>query len=235
MYVQAETSAGAFQRGEAICKAAHEVGALVIADCVTSLGAMPVEVDKTGIDIAYSCTQKGLSCPPGLSPITVSPRAAERLKARETPNHSWYFDLKLIADYLTVSHRYHHTASATMFYALHEGLTLIEEGLEQRQERHRQAHLEFVKKVEALGLEMLVPPADRIWNLNTPKVPQGVDDAKVRATLLKEHGIEIAGGFGQLAGKIFRIGVMGPLATKEHVDDFVAKFGDALRGAGYKS
>ena len=236
MYVQAETSAGAFQRGEAICKAAHEVGALVIADCVTSLGAMPVEVDKTGIDIAYSCTQKGLSCPPGLSPITVSPRAAEWLKARETPNHSWYFDLKLIADYLTISHRYHHTASATMFYALHEGLTLIEEeGLEQRQERHRQAHLEFVKKVEALGLEMLVPPAHRIWNLNTPKVPQGVDDAKVRATLLKEHGIEIAGGFGQLAGKIFRIGVMGPLATKEHVDDFVAKFGDALRGAGYKS
>ncbi len=152
MYVQAETSAGAFQRGEAICKAAHEVGALVIADCVTSLGAMPVEVDKTGIDIAYSCTQKGLSCPPGLSPITVSPRAAEWLKARETANRSWYFDLKLIADYLTVSHRYHHTASATMFYGLHEGLTLIEEeGLERRQKRHHDAHLEFVKQVEALG------------------------------------------------------------------------------------
>jgi alanine-glyoxylate transaminase / serine-glyoxylate transaminase / serine-pyruvate transaminase len=235
MYVQAETSAGAFQRGDAICKAAHEVGALVIADCVTSLGAMPVEVDKTGIDIAYSCTQKGLSCPPGLSPITVSPRAAVWLKARETPNRSWYFDLKLIADYLTVSHRYHHTASATMFYGLHEALTLIEEeGLENRWERHRQAHLQFVKQVEALGLEMLVAPKDRIWNLNTPKVPQGVDDAKVRATLLNEHGIEIAGGFGQLAAKIFRVGVMGPLATKEHVDDFVACFGEALRGAGYK-
>jgi len=234
MYVQAETSAGAFQRGEAICKAAHEVGALVIADCVTSLGAMPVEVDKTGIDIAYSCTQKGLSCPPGLSPITVSPRAAEWLKARETPNRSWYFDLKLIADYLTVSHRYHHTASATMFYALHEGLTLIEEeGLEHRWERHHKAHLEFVKGVEAMGLEMLVPAANRIWNLNTPKVPPGVDEAKVRATLLKEHGIEIAGGFGPLAGKIFRIGVMGPLATSDHVHAFLAAFGKALRGAGY--
>jgi len=229
MYVQAETSAGAFQRGEAICKAAHEVGALVIADCVTSLGAMPVEVDKTGIDIAYSCTQKGLSCPPGLSPITVSPRAAEWLKARETPNRSWYFDLKLIADYLTVSHRYHHTASATMFYALHEGLTLIEEeGLEHRWERHHQAHLQFVKQVEALGLEMLVAPTNRIWNLNTPKVPQGVDDAKVRATLLKKHGIEIAGGFGQLAGKIFRIGLMGPLATTEGVDRFLDAFTKVL-------
>jgi alanine-glyoxylate transaminase/serine-glyoxylate transaminase/serine-pyruvate transaminase len=235
MYVQAETSAGAFQRGDAICKAAHEVGALVIADCVTSLGAMPVEVDKTGIDIAYSCTQKGLSCPPGLSPITVSPRAAEWLKARETPNRSWYFDLKLIADYLTISHRYHHTASATMFYALHEGLTLIEEeGLQNRWERHRRAHLEFVKTLEAMGLEMLVAPEHRIWNLNTPKVPQGVDEAKVRTTLLKEHGIEIAGGFGPLAGKIFRIGLMGPLATTEHVRDFSDCFAAALRGAGYK-
>ena len=235
MYVQAETSAGAFQRGDAICKAAHEVGALVIADCVTSLGAMPVEVDKTGIDIAYSCSQKGLSCPPGLSPITVSPRAAEWLQARPTPNRSWYFDLKLIADYLTVSHRYHHTASATMFYALHEGLTLIEEeGLQNRWERHRRAYLEFVKTLEAMGLEMLVAPEHRIWNLNTPKVPQGVDDAKVRSTLLKEHGIEIAGGFGPLAGKIFRIGLMGPLATTEHVHDFADCFAAALRGAGYK-
>jgi alanine-glyoxylate transaminase/serine-glyoxylate transaminase/serine-pyruvate transaminase len=235
MYVQAETSAGAFQRGEAICKAAHEVGALVIADCVTSLGAMPVEVDKTGIDIAYSCSQKGLSCPPGLSPITVSPRAMEWLKARTTPNRSWYFDIKLIADYLVQSHRYHHTASATMFYGLREGLALIEEeGLQNRWERHHQAHLEFVRQIEALGLEMLVAPKDRIWNLNTPKVPQGVDDAKVRTTLLKDNGIEIAGGFGPLAGKVFRVGLMGPLATTESVNHFVECFGKALRGAGYK-
>ncbi len=235
MYVQAETSAGAFQRGEAICQAAHTVGALVIADCVTSLGAMPVEVDKTGIDVAYSCSQKGLSCPPGLAPITISPRGFEWLKARTTPNRSWYFDLKLIADYLTVSHRYHHTASATMFYALHEGLTLIEEeGLANRWERHRQAHLEFVKQTEAIGLGMLVEPQHRIWNLNTPKVPKGVDDTKVRTILLKEHGIEIAGGFGPLAGKVFRIGLMGPLATTESVTDFVEAFGKALRAGGYR-
>lgn len=235
-YVQAETSAGAYQRGDEICKAAHEAGALVIADCVTSLGAMPVEVDKTGIDIAYSCSQKGLSCPPGLAPITVSPRAHEWLKSRKTVNHSWYFDIRLIADYLMESHRYHHTASATMFYALHEGLSLIEEeGLEKRWKRHHQAHLEFVKKVEGLGLEMLVPKEHRIWNLNTPKVPHGVDDAKVRATLLKDHGIEIAGGFGPLAGKIFRVGLMGPLATSESVEEFVECFEKALRSSAYKN
>lgn len=236
MYVMAETSTGVFERGEEICKAAHEVGAIVIADCVTSLGAMPVEVDKTGIDIAYSCTQKGLSCPPGLAPITVSPRAADLLKKRKRPTRTWYFDIGLIADYLLESHRYHHTASATLFYALHEGLTLIdEEGLAQRCERHLQMHRKFVKTIERMGLEMLVPEGHRIWNLNTVRVPAGVDDAKVRSTLLNEHGIEIAGGFGQLAGKIFRIGIMGPLATPEHVDDFLVKFSKALGQAGYKA
>src|SRR6516165_2460220 len=236
MYVTAETSTGVYQRGEAIFQAAHEVGALVIADCVTSLGAVPVHIDKTDIDIAYSCTQKGLSCPPGLSPVTVSPRAAEWLQARKSANRSWYFDIKLISDYLLVSHRYHHTASATLFYALHEGLSLIEEeGLAHRWERHRQAHCEFVKGIGDLGLTMLVPEGYRIWNLNTPQVPEGVDDAKVRATLLREHGIEIAGGFGPLAGKVFRIGLMGPLATSDYVHDFLANFGDALRGAGFNS
>lgn len=235
MYVMAETSTGVFERGEAICKAAHEVGAIVIADCVTSLGAMPVEVDRTGIDVAYSCTQKGLSCPPGLAPITVSPRAQDLLKQRKNPPRTWYFDIGLIADYLIESHRYHHTASATMFYALHEGLTLIEEeGLAERCERHRKAHHQFVKAIERIGLEMLIPEGHRIWNLNTVRVPAGVDEAKVRATLLNEHGIEISGGFGQLAGKIFRIGIMGPLATPDHVDDFLVKFSKALAQAGYK-
>jgi alanine-glyoxylate transaminase/serine-glyoxylate transaminase/serine-pyruvate transaminase len=235
MYVTAETSTGVFDRGEDICKAAHEVGAIVIADCVTSLGAMPVEIDKTGIDVSYSCTQKGLSCPPGLSPITVSPRAAELLKQRKSPPRTWYFDINLNADYLLESHRYHHTASATMFYALHEGLMLIEEeGAAQRYERHHQMHLRFVKEIEGMGLEMYVPEGHRIWNLNTVRVPAGVDDAKVRATLLNEHGIEIAGGFGPLGGKIFRIGIMGPLATPEHVSDFLVKFSGALKKAGYK-
>jgi alanine-glyoxylate transaminase / serine-glyoxylate transaminase / serine-pyruvate transaminase len=229
MYVQAETSTGAFQQGTGICKAAHEAGALVIADVVTSLGAMPVKVDKTGIDIAYSCTQKGLSCVPGLSPITVSPRAAEYIEARKTPNRSWYFDLKLLNDYYKVSHRYHHTASATLFYALHEALSLImQEGVEQRWERHRKMQQRFIQGIEKLGMRMHVKPEHRIVNLNTPCVPDGVDDAKVKNILLDEHGIEIMGGFGPLAGKVFRIGVMGPLATPEHVDAFLQHFANAL-------
>jgi alanine-glyoxylate transaminase / serine-glyoxylate transaminase / serine-pyruvate transaminase len=229
-FVQAETSTGVFQQSKAICDAAHEVDAVVIADCVTSLGAMPVDVDANGIDVAYSCTQKGLSAPPGLSPMTISPRAQERLKQRKQVNRSWYFDLSLISDYLTVSHRYHHTASATLFYALHESLAIIEEeGLALRQQRHQKAHERFVEGVERLGLTMHVAGGQRIWNLNTPRVPDGVNDAKVRAYLLEKHGIEIAGGFGPLAGKIFRIGIMGPLATDDGVDRFLAKFDEAMK------
>jgi alanine-glyoxylate transaminase/serine-glyoxylate transaminase/serine-pyruvate transaminase len=229
-FVQAETSTGAFQQSKALCEAAHEVDAIVIADCVTSLGAMPVEVDANGIDVAYSCTQKGLSTPPGLSPFTVSPRAQERLRQRKQPNRSWYFDLTLIEDYLTISHRYHHTASATLFYALHEALAIIEEeGLALRHQRHKKAHQRFVAGVERLGLTMHVPEGHRIWNLNTPRVPEGVNEGKVRSYLLEKHGIEIAGGFGPLAGKIFRIGIMGPLATDEGVDRFLAKFDEAMK------
>jgi alanine-glyoxylate transaminase/serine-glyoxylate transaminase/serine-pyruvate transaminase len=229
MFVQAETSTGAFQQGTGICKAAHDASALVIADVVTSLGAMPVKVDETGIDIAYSCTQKGLSCVPGLAPITVSPRAAEHIEARKSPNRSWYFDLKLLNDYYNVSHRYHHTASATLFYALHEALSLImQEGAEKRWARHLEMHHEFVKGVEKLGMKMHVKSGHRIVNLNTPVVPEGVDDAKVRKLLMDEHGIEIMGGFGPLAGKIFRIGVMGPLATHENVQNFLKVFAQAL-------
>jgi alanine-glyoxylate transaminase/serine-glyoxylate transaminase/serine-pyruvate transaminase len=229
-FVQAETSTGVFQQSKALCDAAHEVDAIVIADCVTSLGAMPVDVDDNGIDVAYSCTQKGLSAPPGLAPITVSPRAQQRLKERKSTNRSWYFDLALISDYLTVSHRYHHTASATLFYALHEALAIIdEEGLELRQQRHQRAHQRFVEGVERLGMRMLVAEGQRIWNLNTPCVPEGVNDAKVRTYLLEKHGIEIAGGFGPLAGKIFRVGIMGPLATDEGVDRFLAKLDEAIK------
>lgn len=232
-HVQAETSTGVFTDGKAICSAAHDVDAIVIADCVTSLGAMPAKVDETGIDVAYSCTQKGLSCPPGLSPMTISPRATDRLKQRKQPSRSWYFDLSLIKDYLTQSHRYHHTASATLFYALHEGLALIaEEGLQNRLQRHRHAHEQFVRGVEALGLEMLVAPGHRIWNLNTCRVPGGVDETKVRSHLLQRHNIEIAGGFGPLAGKIFRVGIMGPLATEDGVNHFLTCFHDALKAAG---
>jgi alanine-glyoxylate transaminase/serine-glyoxylate transaminase/serine-pyruvate transaminase len=235
-YVHAETSTGALQSGKAICAAAHDADALVIADCVTSLGGVPVEFDGTGIDVAYSCTQKGLSCPPGLSPMAMSPRAMEWLRARTTPSRSWYLDLKLIHDYSTVSHRYHHTAPISMFYALREALLVIaEEGIEKRWERHRRCHQSFVKGVEAIGLRLHVPPSHRIATLNTVCVPKGVDEAKVRKRLLDGPGIEIAGGFGPLAGKVFRIGVMGPLATDDNVQFFLKEFGKALKAEGHSS
>jgi alanine-glyoxylate transaminase/serine-glyoxylate transaminase/serine-pyruvate transaminase len=228
-YVHAETSTGALQPGKAICDAAHDAGALVIADCVTSLGGVPVEFDKTGIDVAYSCTQKGLSCPPGLSPMAISSRAMDWLRARTSPVRSWYLDLKLIHDYSTVSHRYHHTAPISMFYALREALLVIdEEGIEKRWERHRRCHQSFVKGIEAMGLSMHVPEEHRIATLNTVRVPGGVDEAKVRKRLLDEPGIEIAGGFGPLAGKVFRIGVMGPLATEDNVQFFLKEFKKSL-------
>ncbi|MGA2978134.1 MAG: alanine--glyoxylate aminotransferase family protein [Terriglobales bacterium] len=233
-YVHAETSTGALQTGQAICSAAHDTGALVIADCVTSLGGVPVEFDQTGIDVAYSCTQKGLSCPPGLSPMALSPRAMDWLITRTSPSRSWYFDLKLIRDYSTVSHRYHHTAPISMFYALREALLVIaEEGIENRWERHRRCHRLFVKGVEAMGLGMHVREGHRIATLNTVCVPKGVDEGKVRKRLLDEPGIEIAGGFGPLAGKVFRIGVMGPLATEDNVHFLLQEFSKAIRAEGY--
>jgi alanine-glyoxylate transaminase/serine-glyoxylate transaminase/serine-pyruvate transaminase len=233
-YVHAETSTGALQPGTAICAAAHDVSAMVIADCVTSLGGIPVDFDRTGIDVAYSCTQKGLSCPPGLSPMAISPRAMDWLRGRTTPVRSWYLDLKLIHDYSTVSHRYHHTAPISMFYALREALRVVtEEGIENRWERHRRCHQSFVKGVEAMGLRLHVPVGHRIATLNTVCVPKDVDETKVRKRLLDEASIEIAGGFGPLAGKVFRIGIMGPLATEENVQFFLKEFGKALNAEGY--
>jgi alanine-glyoxylate transaminase / serine-glyoxylate transaminase / serine-pyruvate transaminase len=233
-FVHAETSTGALQSGRAICAAAHSAGALVIGDCVTSLGGVPVEFDETGIDVAYSCTQKGLSCPPGLSPMAISERAMAWLRGRTTPVRSWYLDLKLIHDYSTVSHRYHHTAPISMFYGLREALMVVsEEGIENRWERHRRCNQAFVHGIEAMGLRMHVPQEHRIATLNTVRVPEGVDEAKVRRRLLDGPGIEIAGGFGPLAGKIFRIGVMGPLATEENIEFFLKEFKKALSAEGY--
>lgn len=229
-FVHAETSTGVLQDGAAICKAAHEIGALVISDCVTSLGALHIGVDDMGIDIAYSCTQKGMSCPPGLSPITVSPRAMDRLRARTTTPDIWYLDLKLLDTYYGQAHRYHHTAPITTFYALKEGLALMnEEGLDKRIARHLDMHKKFVAEVEAMGLKMNVSdPARRIPNLNTVVIPEGVDDLATRKQLLNDYGIEISGGFGPLAGKIFRVGIMGPLATDEKLAFFFDAFKKVL-------
>ncbi|MGH9667273.1 MAG: pyridoxal-phosphate-dependent aminotransferase family protein, partial [Bryobacteraceae bacterium] len=178
--VHAETSTGALQPGKAICEEAHETGALTIADCVTSLGGMPVQVDETGIDIAYSCTQKGLSCPPGLAPFTASGRAMERLRARKQPNPVWYLDLKSIGEYYDAPHRYHHTPPVSAFYALREGLAAIAEArLEKRWERHRRCHAQFVKGLTALGVMLHVSEGRQIPTLNISRVPEGVEQAKV--------------------------------------------------------
>jgi alanine-glyoxylate transaminase / serine-glyoxylate transaminase / serine-pyruvate transaminase len=227
-FVHAETSTGALQDPRLIVKAAREVNALVIADTVTSLGALPVEIDDVGIDVAYSCSQKGLSCPPGLAPVTASPRAMERLKARKTPLTAWYLDLRLMLDYFD-GRKYHHTCSASLYYALHEGLRLIAvEGLDNRWERHRSNHLSLVAGLEKLGLQMHVAAGHRIPNVNTPRVPAGMDDLKVRKYLVEKYRIDIAGGFGELAGKIFRIGLMGPLATPDNVQLLLHGLEDAL-------
>lgn len=218
-FVHAETSTGALQEPKAITGPAHNIGALTIADCVTSLGAVAIDADANGIDIAYSCTQKGLSCPPGMSPITASPAAVERLRARTSPCPIWYLDLGLLLEYYEGTHRYHHTAPVTNIYGVREGLAaILEEGVAQRFARHLCAHQCFVKRIEKEGMRLFVPEGRRIPNLNTVCVPEGVDDAKTRKRLLSERGIEIAGGFGPLAGKIFRIGVMGPLASEDNVN-----------------
>jgi alanine-glyoxylate transaminase/serine-glyoxylate transaminase/serine-pyruvate transaminase len=236
-YVQAETSTGAFQMGVAAGAAAREVGALVIADVVTSLGGMPVQVDASGVDVAYSCTQKALACVPGLAPITVSARALEWLRTRKAPIPDWYFDLRLLDDYYHgAAHRYHHTTPVSTFYALREALAVIaEEGVEQRWKRHLQAHRAFVAGIEAMGLHMHVADPHRLWTLNTPCVPEGVDDVKVRRRMLAEDSIEILGGFGPLTGKIFRIGLMGRVATRENVGLLLDSMQRALAAEGYQA
>ncbi len=218
MFVHAETSTGALQPASAICEAAHETGALVIADCVTSLAGMPVDIDRNGIDVAYSGTQKCLGAPPGLAPLTLSPRAVETLRAEESPCASWYLDLKLVGEYWGESHRYHHTAPITMFYALREALRLCrQETLEARFDRHERNHRAFVAGIEAMGLRMYVPAEHRLWTLNTPRLPEGCDDAALRKRLLEEFGIEVLGGFGPLAGKVLRVGLMGASSQRKYV------------------
>ncbi len=229
-FVQAETSTGAYQSGRAIAPVARKAGALVIADCVTSLGAMPVELDAIGIDVAFSCSQKGLSCPAGLSPITISPRAWERLSERKEPVFTWYLDLQLMDKYFGGQHVYQHTPSPPLYYALHQSLAAIEEeGLRQRWERHKRAGHRLVNGLTRLGFTPFVENADaRVWHLTTAVPPAGCDEAQLREKLLSRHGIEVAGGLGQLAGKILRIGTMGPLATDGNVDILLTAIEDCL-------
>jgi alanine-glyoxylate transaminase/serine-glyoxylate transaminase/serine-pyruvate transaminase len=217
--VHAETSTGALQPGiPEIAAAAHRTGALLVLDTVTSLGGLPVEIDNWGVDVAYSGTQKSLSCPPGLAPLTVSERARQVLKNRQTPVANWYLDLNGLEKYWGQPHAYHHTAPISLHYALREGLRMaLEEGLEARFARHR-AHAEmFWDGLEALDLPPFVPLPYRLATLTTPQIPAGVDDLAVRNRLLGDYNIEIAGGFGPLKGKVWRVGLMGFSSRRENV------------------
>ncbi len=218
-FVQAETSTGALQLNvKDIAAAAHKHGAFVVMDCVTSLGGVPVEVDNWDVDIAYSCSQKCLSCPPGLAPITVSPRARDFLRSRKTPVGNWYLDLMLLEKYWGGDHAYHHTAPITMNYALREGLRIVaEEGLDARFARHR-ANAEMLwAGLEEIDLPPFVPLKHRLPALTTCALSPRLDDASGRKRLLDEYNIEVAGGFGPLKGKIWRIGLMGFGSRRENI------------------
>jgi alanine-glyoxylate transaminase/serine-glyoxylate transaminase/serine-pyruvate transaminase len=215
--VHAETSTGVLQDLSGLADMAHSRGALLIVDAVTSLGGHPVGVDRNGIDICYSGTQKCLAAPPGLAPITFNERALDRIRSRRTKVQSWYLDITMVEKYWGDDRTYHHTAPISMNYALREALRLIhEEGLEARWRRHEQNHRALVAGVEAMGLSMAVAPANRLWSLNAISVPDGVDDARVRGRLLEEN-IEIGGGLGPMKGKIWRVGLMGSGSTRENV------------------
>jgi alanine-glyoxylate transaminase/serine-glyoxylate transaminase/serine-pyruvate transaminase len=231
--VHAETSTGAWQPLPEIAKLAHDHGALVLADCVTSLGGAPVLIDEWGIDAAYSGTQKCLSCPPGLSPITFGARAVDVVKARKTKVQSWYLDLSLLAQYWGEERVYHHTAPISMNYALREALRIVvEEGLETRFTRHRKNHEALAAGLAPLGLSLVAEAGHRLPMLNAVSVPDGVDEAKVRGRLLKENGIEIGGGLGPMKGKVWRIGLMGESSRRAHVLTVLAALEDALRAEG---
>ena len=228
--VHAETSTGALQPGIAeIAAAAHENGALLVLDTVTSLGGLPVEIDAWGVDIAYSGTQKCMSAPPGLAPITVSPRAREVLRFRKTKVANWYLDLSMLEKYWGNERTYHHTAPITMNYALREALRMVaEEGLPARFARHR-ANAELLwAGLEDMDLSMLVPLEYRLPTLTTPLVPPSVDEVAVRRQLLNEYNIEIAGGFGPLKGQVWRIGLMGFSSRRENIALLLAALREVL-------
>lgn len=228
--VHAETSTGVRQPVEGLRDIADECSALLLLDTVTSLGGIEVAVDKWGVDAVYSGTQKCLSCPPGLSPLSFSPRAMDVLKKRKTKVPNWYLDMTMVADYWGSSRKYHHTAPVNMIFALREALRLIfEEGVAARFERHQENHQALVAGLEAMGLKMLVPAEYRLPMLNAVVVPDGVDEVKVRQRLLAEYGIEIGGGLGGLAGKIWRVGLMGTSCSRRNVALFLAALESVLR------
>lgn len=236
--VHAETSTGALQSLEGLGEHCRKIGALLVVDAVTSLGCVPLELDAWGLDAVYSCSQKGLACPPGLSPVSFSDRALEKLQARKSKVQSWYLDLSIITQYWSQgagARAYHHTAPISANYALHEGLRIVlQEGLEARFQRHRVNHLALKAGLEALGCKYVAPEGSRLPQLNAVYFPAGVEDLPIRKRMLEEFGIEIGGGLGELAGKIWRIGLMGCNSRPDVVYTCLAALERCLVGAGVK-
>ena len=228
--VHAETSTGVLNPVKDLVAIARNEGALTIVDTVTSLGGHPVDLAEWGADLAYSCSQKCIGAPSGMSPIAVSGLARRRLvKCR-----SFYLDLRLLEDYW-VGRKYHHTLSSTLIYALREALLMVEEeGLDARHARHERHHRALVAGVEAMGLSLLPPAGERLWTLNTVRVPIGVDEAAVRRTLLTVFNVEVGAGLGPLAGKIWRVGLMGASSTPQTLLQFLAAFEGALATNGHR-
>lgn len=233
--VHAETSTGVLQPMDEIARLAKERGVMVLLDTVTSLGGVDVRIDDWGIDAAYSCSQKCIGSPPGLSPVTFSDRAVVAMKARRHPPRSWYLDAQLLDGYWS-GRVYHHTSSSTLNYGLLEALALIEEeGLGRRIARHLENHRALVSGVEAMGLSMLVAPEHRLPSLNAIRVPEGVDDAQVRAFLLSTFNLEIGGGLGALKGRIWRVGLMGYASSAERILFFLTSLSQALSAQGFSA
>ncbi len=234
-FVHAETSTGATTDVKAMCDLAHAHGCLAIVDAVTSLGGTELRVDDWGVDAIYSGTQKCLSCTPGLSPVSFSPAAIERIQNRKTKVQSWFLDLNLVMGYWGkgAKRAYHHTAPINALYALHESLVLLQdEGLENAWARHREHHNALKAGLEALGLTFVVPEADRLPQLNAVTIPDGVDDAEVRGMLLNDYNLEIGAGLGVMAGKVWRIGLMGYACRKDNVLKCVSALGEVLGRVG---
>jgi alanine-glyoxylate transaminase/serine-glyoxylate transaminase/serine-pyruvate transaminase len=231
-FVHAETSTGALSDARALAETARRHDCLVIVDAVTSLGGAPLEVDEWGLDAVYSGSQKCLSCTPGLSPLTVSERAMDTVARSKTPVQSWFLDLGMVSAYWDGGKKraYHHTAPINSLYGLHEALTMLhEEGLENAWRRHADNHHRLRKGLEVLGLEYLVPEGERIPHLNSVRVPDGVDEAAVRERLLADFDLEIGAGLGPLAGKIWRIGLMGHASRPKNILFCLAALKEALR------
>ena len=236
-FVHSETSTGVRSDAEVLCTLARGYDCLTIVDAVTTLAGIPLEVDAWGIDAIYSGTQKCLSCIPGLSPVSFSPRAAAKITNRKNRVQSWFLDTNLVMGYwgADAKRSYHHTAPVNSLYALHESLVILEEeGLEDSWKRHRLNHLALVAGLESLGLGFVVEEASRLPQLNAVSFPQQIDDAAVRRALLTEYGLEIGAGLGALAGKAWRIGLMGYASNRKNVNLCVSALGNVLNAQGHR-